>query len=214
MGLLSSLVVVQNPHHYEAINYGWYWSVGFLSLAYLGYIEKSRRIPFRFLESIEPKWYYGVYFGIAFGLSFIISVTLGSILRQMGFPAFYLVVRSSNDVLGIACYAGTVAISEESFKVALTNLFTRACGVRRKSTERLLVMSAGTMSVALWAYLHMLVGGHNVSFATIAFVVGMAYFLIIYSSQNFLPTTIGHAFWNAAVDSGLLIFLAEFLSRH
>lgn len=206
MSLVIALGVVKNPHQYETVRLTWWWGTGFLSLVYLAYVEKQPRFPFRFIDRLEWKWDDNPFylFGMALGLTFIISYTLAFVLGQAGLPAYYIVVHSGNDVFGIIGFASTIAISEESFKVAFTNLFTRVCGVREKSTERLIVMFFGTVGVSLWAYLHILIGGHNLSYAAIVFCVGIVYFLMICYAKNYLPTTAAHAVWNMALDLGFL----------
>jgi membrane protease YdiL (CAAX protease family) len=212
VSLIIAVGLVKNPYQYRTVGFAWWWAIGFLSLLYLAYIEKQSRIPFRFIDRLKWKWGYPIQlFGIALGLTIIITSTLARVLGQIGLPPYYFVVQSSNDVFGIIGFDSAIAISEESFKVAFTNLFARVFVVRKKSTGRLIVMFFGTVSIALWAYFHMLIGGHNSSYVTIAFCAGIVYFLITYYAKNYLPTTVAHGVWDMVLDFGFFEWIARFL---
>lgn len=212
VSLIIAVGAVNNPHQDQIVRSAWWWAIGLLSLVYLAYIEKKSRIPFRFLDPLEWKWAYPIQlFGIAIGLTIIITFALARFLGQIGLPAYYIVVQSGKDVLGIIGFNSAIAISEESFKVAFTNLFARVFVVRKKSTGRLIVMFFGTVSIALWAYFHMLIGGHNFSYVAVAFCAGIVYFLITYYAKNYLPTTVAHGVWDMMLDFGFFEWIARFL---
>ena len=202
--LLFCLRLFTNPYQFSVDDNVWYWILGLLSLAYLAYVEKQRNIPFRFVDRVEPKWFYGGYCVIAVCASVIIVRLFLVMFHLSGIPVYSIVVHSGNDVFGIVGYAIVVAIDEESFKVALTNFCTKILGTRGKKIEGLTIKITGTLSVALWAYLHVLVGHHSTGYAMIAFAVGIVYFLIILYLKNYLPTTAAHAIWNVAIDFGFL----------
>jgi len=204
--LLFCLSSVQNPHQNDVASASdtWYWVLGLLSLVYLAYVEKQRDIPFQFMNSVEPKWHYALFCFVGFTVSFIIAKILGLMFAWSGIAVYSIVVHSGNDAFGIIGYAIVVAINEESFKVALTNFFTKALGAQSKTIRSLTIATVGTSSIAVWAYLHVLFGGDSTSLAVIIFAVGIAYFLIIYGLKNYLPTTVAHAIWNAAIDFGFL----------
>jgi hypothetical protein len=201
--LLSIAFFLHNPYQDTLRHQTWFSVLGILSLAYMAYIEKERVIPLRFLEKLSIAKF--AVFTVA-GLGALLFIQMISRGLWPEIPVYSWIIQLSSEGIGVVAFNFHVAIVEESFKVAFTNLFARLWHVQRKSVMRAIVLGWGTFAVAVWAYLHIVLRGHNLPYAEIAFVSGLAIFAMIYRIRNYVPTTIAHAFINILAD-----FLPSFL---
>jgi hypothetical protein len=139
------------------------------------------------------------------GLLAVFGLALaGTILISCGIPQIYwhmqtgpLVVLSFPKIMS----AMNAGITEESIKVALTNVLTAAFQrtsivKRSKLLSKAVLVIVGSVSVAFWAWLHIVVRANSIGFSVIAFIVGMVYFGLVLMCKNYLPTVLAHAFYD------------------
>jgi len=176
--------------------------LGPLLLAYMAYIQRDGRVPFRFMERISLTDY--VFYGVVTFAAFLaIWRLIGAFCGEV--PTYAWVTHSIYETSAVIAYNFLVAITEESFKVAFTNIVARVWHVSYH-TMRMVVIGFGILGVGLWAYLHVAIGGHSLAYAGIVFVSGLVIFVIVYHKHNYIPTTVAHGVWNVWVD--LLRFLS------
>ena len=167
----------------------------------MAYIQRDGRVPFRFMERISLTDYafYGV---VTFGAFLAIWLLIRAFWPEV--PTYAWVTHSIYETSAIIAYDFLVAITEESFKVAFTNIVARVWHVSYR-TMRMVVIGCGILGVGLWAYLHVAIGGHTLAFSGIAFVSGLVIFAIVYHKHNYIPTTIAHGVWNVVADLPFLL---------
>lgn len=67
---------------------------------------------------------------------------------------------------------------------------------RSKLLSKAVLVIVGSVSVAFWARLHIVVRGDSIEFSVIAFTVGMVYLVLVLICKNYLPTVLAHAFYD------------------
>jgi hypothetical protein len=162
--------------------------VGYVSLLFLAYLDqKKTTVPFPFLVEIS------ISDCIAYAsLAYVSTWFLGS------FSPLRSILIHGNPLIAI-----NAGITEESFKVVLTNLL--ACllfkRISRMDVRRVAVWAAGIISAVVWGFLHMLSRGYDIEFVQAAIFVGVAYFAIVYHKRNCVPVVFGHALYNMILPS-------------
>lgn len=159
-------------------------------------IEKNPKKPFAFVTPAKPLWS---------GIGLLICIVTPLIVKPLLHAAWFheqiiwpnilnLVYATVNPVL--VAYEFHVALSEESIKVMLINVFGWWTGKLEPRKRQFWISLAMIGSVGLWAIGHLLFGGYDLEAVVGAFVVGLVWVLVVYRLKNFAPAIVGHWFWN------------------
>jgi hypothetical protein len=190
---LSMAWLYLNSGGFLIVNW-WFFALGIGSLILLAILERRTRLPFPFMNDVDGTGLFAV-FGMALGATFVISLVMPQLYQHMHIEP--LVFFSFPNIV-----SGMIAgITEESFKVALTNaaiLSLRKISVAGKSKilDKAILYIVGTVSVAFWAWLHIQLRSSSVGFGVTAFIVGMVYFGLVLMCKNYLPTVLAHAVYD------------------
>jgi hypothetical protein len=97
-------------------------------------------------------------------------------------------------------------VIEESLKIGLTNVLgVPALRVRQVKARTIWVSLAGTISVFIWAYSHILTASYTLGEFLIACLVGVVLVAITVWKGNYLPAVVVHGIYDIGVSLGYWI---------
>jgi hypothetical protein len=180
----------------------WYFVLGFVSLALLAILEHDAALPLPFMDQLGSGAFVGAFFLLFAGL--FLAEVLGSV--AYGFlQSLQLVqpVRSGlTPYLTVASLSVHAGVSEESFKVLLTNLVAKPFRkvFRKKWSKRMdrwIVFVVGTGAVTVWALMHVpYVAAESILGV---FLAGMLCLVAVILSRNYLPVVVAHVLYDFLV---------------
>jgi hypothetical protein len=172
------------------------WIVGYGSLLFLAYNER-RKVPFPFIVKLSTL-NHAAYASLAFVGAWLLTLLLFTSQNTFVSSQYIYIYPSTISVLLTSLNAG---ITEESFKVTLTNLLAwlPVHKANRRKTRKRIITVAGTVAIAIWAIIHRLVLGYTWT-QTLAVGIAGAWFLaIVYWKRNYFPAVFGHVLFDIAV---------------
>ena len=199
-----------NPTAFKMTLYidGWLFGLGFLSLAFLAFFEKRKGIPLPYAEPMSKSNYLITTLVCLFSIQAMLRVSEWLMATRL-VPGSISMAPFSNIITFIETiqWQFQFAVVEESFKMALTNVFGIPSLLMQSKTLRTIwVFGAGTVSVFIWTYLHILMGAfsgeHMLLNFLLAFIGGMIFLTITMWKKNYLPAVLIHGIHNVALTFG------------
>jgi hypothetical protein len=195
------------------ITYWLSYALGVFSLVVLMAWELRQDLPLPFMDHMAIKDFCKTFL-VGLALSFAIMVFGGIATIFLG-GIISLQLAGSNALFSVFYYelarSANAGITEESFKVAFTNLFAirilrELCGRRLERLKKVILRVIGYALVAIWAWLHVYYHNLPIRLAPVVFVVGIMYLELIIRKRNYLPVIFAHMTYNE------LVILLSFLS--
>jgi len=207
VALVAYLCFSPNPYQRQAIaGNAWFFALSFLFLIPLAFFERRRGLPLPYVESMSLYDYF-----VAGGLCFIGLVLVLMVFRWLlvqGLFPFALTPLNPSNWFTVA-WEFQFGIVEESFKMGMTNLFgLPALWMRGKVARKVWVFFAGTISIVLWAYSHILTrayfGPYALPSLMVAGVIGIVFLTVTIWKRNYLPAILVHGIYDVALALGYL----------
>jgi hypothetical protein len=180
------------PYYLSIPNWRFSLVVGVVSLGFLMYFERCKQIPFFFVEP-QSAGTYTKHVALSTIALFGIGIA-GSLLRRV-FPTLQTMILPSPALIVMYFHIG---IYEESMKVAITNILAWPERKLRRNNQRriMMVVASGLISITIWTYAHVISRGYGTIESLTVFLVGIAIFVIIFRTHNFLPPTLAHILYD------------------
>lgn len=172
----------------------WYFALGFVMLVLLAALEHRPELPLPFADHLTSTELVSLPL-LGFAVMFLGDIVTALVFEHLQGLSLASV---SNYGLGLSLHAG---ISEESFKVGLTNipvivLRKRFFKTRSRKMDSAIIILVGTGAVAVWAWMHVQFANFSPESTFAAFLGGMGLFLILLASKNYLPLVAGHTLYD------------------
>lgn len=205
LALVVYLYFSPNPYQrYDLTANAWFFGLGFLFLCSLAFFEKRKGLPLPYAESMSKSDYFVT--GAVGFIGTLVMVDVIILLTAYGSFSFRLSPFDPANWFTVV-WDFQFGIVEESLKMGLTNVFgIPALWMRPRIARNIWVLFAGTVSVAIWAYTHILTGSYYGVYASanmlVAFLIGMILLAITIWKRNFLPAVIVHGIYDVGVALG------------
>jgi hypothetical protein len=200
IALVAYLYFSVEPYQRQVlISNAWLFGLGFLFLVPLAFFEKRKGLPLPYVEPMS-KIEYSVAVGIAFfGVFEVAKVALW--LVHCGLFSYQLSPFNPANWFTIE-WNFQFGIVEESMKMCLTNVFgVPALWMRQAKAKNVWIFFAGTVSVVIWGYTHILTGSYAGPYAftdfLIACLIGIVLLAVTLWKRNYLPAVLAHAIFDA-----------------
>jgi hypothetical protein len=198
---IATVLFYFSDHRYLLVTHWWYFVQGFGSLILLAALEHRQDLPLPFMDRVPYETILVV------SLIGFAAIFLSGIVTSLVSPFFrgLSLAFVSNFGVGLSLHAG---LSEESFKVGLTNIAViiirkTFAKTRSKKIDSAIVVLVGTGAVAVWAWMHAQFAYFSAESTFTVFVSGMALFLLLLLSRNYLPIVGAHILYDFLIALAL-----------
>lgn len=207
VALVIYLCFSPNPYQRQAIMANaWFFALSFLFLIPLAFFEKRKGLPLPYVEPMSKYDYFVAGSFCFIGLALVLMAFRWLSIQGL-FPFALSPLNPSNWFTVV--WEFQFGIVEESFKMGMTNLFgLPALWMRGKMARKSWVFFAGTISIVLWAYSHILTrayfGAYALPSLLVAAVIGIVFLSVTIWKRNYLPAVLIHGIYDVALALGYL----------